>query len=276
MYTKKKKRKFNVVLVFILMFFLLLIVSYVVLQKKKALTPVEAIIKDSGLFIQKLIVKPFRMIQKNTSNQEINILKEKAAASDALEAKNKELELQLKKIKKTLELNTVLTERVYLNATVINRNTDYWYGTVTLDKGKKNGIKKNMPVVVSEGLVGVISNVSNYNSTVKLLTNEELPFKISVKIEVGDSYVYGLLTGYQEKNHSLLIEGIADNTAIKEGAIVTTTGLGEEIPAGIIVGYVKNVTTDNFDLAKQVEVESKVLFDELDYVTILKRKDLES
>ena len=58
--------------------------------------------------------------------------------------------------------------------------------------------------------------------------------------------------------------------------MVTTSGLGENIPAGIIVGYVKGVTSDNFDLARVVEVESKVNFDALSYVIVLKRGDVES
>ena len=47
------------------------------------------------------------------------------------------------------------------------------------------------------------------------------------------------------------------------------------MPAGLIVGYVKNITKDNFELARLVEIESKVPFDSLSYVTILKRKDME-
>ena len=97
-----------------------------------------------------------------------------------------------------------------------------------------------------------------------------------MKIEVGEHYIYGLLSGYNYDNKTLKVEGIAENTGIPEGSLVTTSGLGENIPAGIVIGYVKRVTSDNFDLARVVEVESKVNFDALSYVTILKREALES
>lgn len=276
MYQKKRKKKGISVFLILGLVILCLSISYFVVQKKDNLNPIEALIKDSGLFIQKVILFPFRFLEEKMTDQELKKLKEQASASEALVAKNQELEYQLKELQKTLELNTLLTDRVYLNATVLNRNLDYWYQIITLDKGKHQGVEKNMPVIVSEGLIGLISEVSNYNSTVKLLTNEELPYKISVKIEIGDQYVYGLLTGYHFKNQTFSVEGIASNAEIPLGAKVVTTGLGEEMPAGIIVGYVKNITTDHFDLAKIVEIESKVNFDQLNYVTILKRKSNES
>ena len=48
--------------------------------------------------------------------------------------------------------------------------------------------------------------------------------------------------------------------------------MGTIFPSGLMVGKVKDVTTDNFDLSKVVEVEASVDFNDLDYVTVLKRK----
>lgn len=273
---KKKIKKRNVILLSIATGIVFLSLSFLVLQKKQNLSALESMIKDGGLFFQKIILKPFHFLEKNMSDKDLDQLKIKASASEALEAKNKELEFELLELKKTLELNTILSDRLYLNATVVNRNMDYWYHTVTIDKGKHNGIEKNMPVIVSEGLIGTISEVSNFNSTVRLLTVEELSQKISVKIEIGDHYVYGLLTGYYDENKTFKIEGIAENTEIPIGSLVTTTGLGENMPAGIVIGTVKNITMDHFELARLVEVESKVNFNSLNYVTILKRKELET
>lgn len=272
MYQKRKQKKWWKIgcIVVILMIFLGL--CYVLLSKKTTLTPLESWIKDSGLLVEKVFLKPFQFIQKKMSDKELETLKEKAASSDSLEKKNKELEYQLAELKKTLDLNHILSKQSYVNVTVINRNVDDWFQQVTIDKGKKNGIKENMAVVVKEGLIGITCDVSNYNSTVKLLVSDKFPKKISVKIEIDKHYVYGLLTGYNSKTKMLQIEGIAENTKIPKDALVTTTGLGEEIPAGIVVGYVKNVTSDNFDLARVVEVESKVNYNALNYATVVRKE----
>ena len=80
------------------------------------------------------------------------------------------------------------------------------------------------------------------------------------------------MSGYDADKKVFIVEGIADNVEIEPGAIVTTTGLGSIYPSGILVGKVSGVTTDNFDLGKIIEVKSDVNFDNLSYVTILKRE----
>ena len=120
---------------------------------------------------------------------------------------------------------------------------------------------------------GKITKVTSFNSTVKLITSDDVNNKISVKIKVNDKYVYGLLSGYDKKKQTFIVEGISDNTEIPKDATVTTTGMGDSFPSGIVVGKVKRVTTDNFDLAKTVEVTSSVDYDDLSFVTILKRND---
>ena len=59
---------------------------------------------------------------------------------------------------------------------------------------------------------------------------------------------------------------------IPKDSLVTTTGMGDIFPSGIVIGKVKKVRTDNFDLAKTVDVVGSADFDDLTYVTVLKRK----
>ena len=116
-----------------------------------------------------------------------------------------------------------------------------------------------------------MTKVSNYSSTVELLSNDHMSDKISVKIKTKDDYVYGLISTYDSKTNTYTVEGISENEEILEGADVVTTGMGTVFPSGLMIGKVKKVTTDNFDLSKVVQVEAAVDFDDLDYVTVLKR-----
>lgn len=134
-------------------------------------------------------------------------------------------------------------------------------------------LKKNMAVVNNDGLIGKVSTVSNHVSSVKLLANENMSDKISVKIKVNDSYVYGLISKYSAKNNTYTVEGISENVDIPKGADVVTTGMGDIFPSGLLVGHVSKVTTDNFDLSKVALVKASVDFDNIDYVSVLKRKD---
>ena len=250
------------------------------LNKERDLNPIEKALKDMGTVVIKVVSTPFNfvhdkideMVEKNDIYEKYKEIKNKEEQIDSVIAQNDNLKDEIDKLKETLNLNTILSDKVYMNATVVTRNIDYWYNEITIDKGSKNGIEKGMAVVVPKGLIGQITKVSNYTSTVKLLSNENMSDKISVKIKVGDNYVYGLISAYDAKTNTYTVEGISENVKIEKDADVVTTGMGTIFPSGLIVGKVKEVTTDNFDLSKVVEVKSSVDFNDIDYITVLKRK----
>lgn len=280
MYNKKRFNKRYLFILVVVAIALVLVVLAASLQDERDLNPVEKVAKDTITVVLKVVSAPFNFvkdkidetIEKNNLYEKYKELKNKEEQVDSVISQNENLQDEIDKLKDTLELNTILSDKVYLNATVVSRNIGYWYDEITIDKGSKNGIEKGMAVVTPKGLIGQITKVSNYSSTVKLLSNENMSDKISVKINVGDDYVYGLISKYDSKTNTYTVEGISENVDISKDADVVTTGMGTNFPSGLMVGKVKGVTTDNFDLSKVVEVKASVDFDDLDYVTVLKRK----
>lgn len=280
MYNKKRFDKRYLLILIVVAIALVLVVLAASLNNDRDLNPVEKVAKDIGTVVLKVVSAPFNFVQdkideaveKNNLYEKYKELQNKEDQVDSVIAQNENLQNEVDKLKEILELNTILSDKVYLNATVVSRNIGYWYDEVTIDKGSKNGIEKGMAVVTTDGLIGQITKVSNYSSTVKLLSNENMSDKISVKIKVGDDYVYGLISMYDSKTNTYTVEGISENVDIEEGADVVTTGMGTIFPSGLMVGTAQKVTTDNFDLSKVVEVKASVDFDDLDYVTVLKRK----
>ena len=280
MYNKKRFDKRYLLILIVVAIALVLVVLAASLNNDRDLNPVEKVAKDIGTVVLKVVSAPFNFVQdkideaveKNNLYEKYKELQNKEDQVDSVIAQNENLQNEVDKLKETLELNTILSDKVYLNATVVSRNIGYWYDEVTIDKGSKNGIEKGMAVVTTDGLIGQITKVSNYSSTVKLLSNENMSDKISVKIKVGDDYVYGLISMYDSKTNTYTVEGISENVDIEEGADVVTTGMGTIFPSGLMVGTAQKVTTDNFDLSKVVEVKASVNFDDLEYVTVLKRK----
>ena len=277
---KKQFDKRYLLILIIVVIALALVVLAVSLKKDRNLNPVERIIKDTGMTALKVVNTPFKMIknkidsvhEKNNLYKKYEKLKKKSDEINMIKASNKNLESEVKKLQDVLDLNNLLSDKVECNATVVSRNVGYWYDELTIDKGKKDGVLKDMAVITPEGLIGRIIKVSNHYSTVKLLSNDNMDNKISVKISVNDGYVYGLISKYDSKINTYTVEGISQNVDIPEGADVVTTGMGTTFPSGLLIGKVKKITTDNFDLSKVVEVESAVNFNDIDYVTVLKRK----
>lgn len=280
---KRKNNKLKYIVLLVVLFALFLGITSNVIGDDKDLNFFEKAIKDSTTFIQKIFYAPIKYVkgelevfnEKKDLYEKYAELKEKVAKTDLYYAQIKELQKEVTELKSTLELNATLSEYTYLNATVVNRNIGYWYNNLVIDKGSKNGVKKGDAVITYDGLIGKITNVGNFSSTVKLLTSDEISNKISVKINSDDKYLYGLLIGYDKENNIYEIEGITDSSNIKEGDLVTTTGLTDYFPSGILIGKVKNIVKDEYDLNSIIEVTPSVNFEDISIVTVLNRKAVE-
>ena len=282
MYKRKKQFDSRYLLILIILgISFALVVLAIALKGDRELNPVEKIVKDAGVFTIKIVKYPFDFIknkldennEKNRIYKKYKKLKKKSDEVDSIIASNDNLKEEVKKLKESLELNTTLSDKVLVNATIVYRNIGYWYDEVTIDKGSSDGIEKDMAVVTSKGLIGRTAKVGRHSSSVKLLSNDNMNNKISVKIKIKDDYVYGLISKYDSKKNVYTVEVISENVEIPIGADVVTTGMGSIFPSGLLIGKVEKITTDNFDLSKVIEVKSSVNYDDIDYVTVVKRAE---
>lgn len=280
MYRKKQKDKRNKIIISCIIIFCLIvgfIVNVVVTDRE--LTIFEKAIKDSVLTVQKILGYPIEFItnkidenkEKDKMYEEYQKLQQEVADNNHYKIENEELKKQLEEMKELLNINDTLADYTELNAVVINRDLGYWYDTITINKGEHDGVTIGMPAVVGEGLIGKVISTTTFNSTIRLITATDVVDKISVKIQNGNKYVYGILSSYDSETKTHIIEGISQTEEIENGAIVTTTGMGDIFPAGVMIGKITGVRTDTFDLSNVLEMKSEVDFDNINYVTLLKR-----
>lgn len=259
---------------------LMIIVTARSVRDDRKLNFVEKGIKDSVNFVSNIVYAPINFVKgkidlqkkKNAIYKKYKDYEEDIKKENNYLSTIQELQSEVDELKNLLDLNSIMSEYTSINATVINRNVGYWYNTLTIDKGSHDGLKEGMAVVVSEGLIGRVTKVSEFSSSVKLLTTDDLSKKISVKINIDGKSVYGLLVNYNRDDNTYILEGISDSDKIEAGTFVTTTGLSELFPSGILIGTVKDVTMDNYELTKVVKVTPSVNFDNITYVSILKRE----
>ena len=273
----KNKRLFLILLIVIIV----LSVLFYTVKKDRNLNTFESLIKDTIVEIEKIIYKPINgfnnMIEEFTSlknvKKENQILKSNVEKMESTEAENIELKQEIERLKEELNIEHVLTDYDYLNATVISRNSFYWYNMLTIDKGSHNGIKEGMVVINSTGLIGKFTNVSTFSSDVKLITTNDTNNKISVTVTNGDTKLTGIINGYDYEKGLLTVEGISNTATVSNGDYVYTSGLGGVFPSGILIGKVENITTDVYDLSKIINVKPSAKFDDINFITILKRND---
>lgn len=276
----KKNNKLKYVIIFIVGFAILTGITSKIIGDDKDLNFFEKTIKDTSVFIQKIFYTPIKFVkdkieivnEKQDLYKKYTELKEKVEKTDLYYSQIKELQKEVAELKSELDLNATMSEYTYVNATVVSRNIGYWYNILTIDKGSKNGVQKGDAVITHNGLIGKVEGVSNFSSTVKLLTTDEITNKISVKIDSESEYQYGLFIGYDNEKNVYRVEGIEKSDKVKEGDIVTTTGLTDYFPSGILIGKVKKVVKDEYDLNSIIEVTPSVDFKNISIVTVLNRK----
>jgi rod shape-determining protein MreC len=270
----------HIVLIVLLLLTIFLAIFNLLVDDNRKLTPVEIVIKDAVVVVQKVIYSPFRYLDHTVHKykgfqsvyKENENLRKEIDKYSLLKGQYDELKKENEALKELLKINQSLSEYTYLNATVVNRNVGYWYNSITIDKGSHHGVTEDMAVINSHGLVGKITKVTNFSSEVKLITTDDLNSKISVGIDIGGKVIHGLLSGYDNINKLLIIDGVVENAAFNKGNMVYTTGFGGIFPSGIIVGTVDNTIEDQYGLSKNILVKSDVDFNDLYFVTILKRK----
>lgn len=182
-----------------------------------------------------------------------------------------ELRSDLASIKELNNIKTVNSEFEFINASVIERNRMYWFNSLKLDKGTSDGIEVDMAVINENGLIGRINKVSKYTSEVKLITTNDVNNKISVVIINGEEKTYGIMSGYDNTQDCLLITLTNKNIEIKNDSVVQTSGMGGIFPSGILIGKVVNSTLDKYEVSKIVSVKPVISFNNLKYVSVLKR-----
>lgn len=279
---RKRNFKYWWLVIAIIIIGIIVLFSYTLKTDRKS-NPIESIMKDGISIVQKVVMFPFQSIgnffsdikELNQAREENEELRKKIESYDRLEAEKKELEKQIQALKEELNIDQVLSDYDYINATVLSRNVGYWYNTITIDKGKNKNIEIGMAVINNTGLIGKVVNVTNLTATVKLITNSDLNNKISVAVNHENRDLYGLISSYDTENKLLRVEGISNSDVVKEDDYVYTSGLGGTFPAGILIGKVYNIKIDEYGLSKIIEVEPSADFNDLNYVSVLKKKEIE-
>ncbi|HLG00567.1 MAG TPA: rod shape-determining protein MreC [Acidimicrobiia bacterium] len=138
--------------------------------------------------------------------------------------------------------------------------------TATIDRGSRDGIEEDMPVVSGEGLVGRIIEVSDTRAKILLLTDPRMSVGIRL---AGVSDETGVTTGLAGKD-VLQVDLIDPDTPVDEEELVVTSGLQQaRFPPGIPVGTVVSVSTRRGALQKDLRVRPLADLERIEFVEVL-------
>ena len=146
----------------------------------------------------------------------------------------------------------------YQNAKVISNNLSSIKNNLVINKGIKHGLKNEMGVISSTGIVGIINRTSkNYSSVMSVLNTET---KINAKVKRTSHF--GTLEWNGLSNRELLLNDIPETADIKIGDSIITGGMSLIFPEGINIGVVSEImkqekfndTVRKFHINNQVKI----------------------
>ena len=195
-------------------------------------------------------------------------LREKVAK---LEEENRQAQAdsaENKRLRELLNLRPQERNLQFESAMVVDHTSSNWTRTLTLNKGSSMGIAPKDCVITSEGyLVGVITEVGTNWSTV--LTTIDTDFEIGASVfRTGEAAI-------ASGDFNLMGEGllklnyISSESALLNGDLVLTSGLGGYYPEGLVIGSVEEVITDDSGAMDYALLTPAANFDELTEVFVI-------
>jgi len=153
----------------------------------------------------------------------------------------------------------------YISSKVVNNSTNRRNNYLTLNKGSKQGIKNNMAVITSTGIVGQIKDVSENFCTVMSLLNSKTT--ISSKIKKDGSF--GPLTWDGEDFSYATLHDIPTHVKIATGDTIVTSAYSLAFPENIMIGTVDSFERKAGDYFYTLKVKLSTEFKKLSHVYIV-------
>lgn len=154
-------------------------------------------------------------------------------------------------------------ESVYKAAAVIGRDPSPFLHYIIINSGSNDGLRRGMPVVTNQGLIGRVDAVTAEAARVQLATDTASAVNIRLQNADTDAVLVGSVTG------DLALEMISQDVDIQEGDVVLTSGLGGDYPPDLLVGQIFNIRKRDYELFQQASVQSTVDFSRLEIVLVI-------
>jgi rod shape-determining protein MreC len=154
-------------------------------------------------------------------------------------------------------------ENRYVAAKVIGRDPSPFLQYVLINRGSDDGLRRGMPVVTQQGLVGRVAAVTANAARVQLITDAGSNVNVKLEPSRAQAVLQGDVTG------ELSLDMIPQSAEVQIGDLVLTSGLGGNFPADILVGQVTSVRSRDTDLAQTASVQPSEDFSQLEILLVI-------
>lgn len=216
----------------------------------------------SSLFLAGIIHQPFDNLSSYFDLKEEN---------QRLQLENNSLKnLVLEKFKQS-EISAVEDENLAgsnywsLPAKLIRNSYTQNRNILLLDKGENDGVTKEMGVIGTKGIIGIVNQTSQGYATVLSILNLDL--KINAKFQ--NTNVFGSLYWTGKAPNKMLLSDVSVINPVKVGDTLVTGGMSSFFPEGIVIGTVTEIERPNNGGYYDIEIELINNMTDIKYVYVI-------
>ena len=254
-----------------LVFGILVAVGLVTLAISGYLTPLTRLVVGPVVGAQTWLAERVQAVKElTTAPSDLALMRQRIAN---LEAENSRLQIEVIELQQQVQQAAVLstlvdyarsrTENRYLAASVIGYDTSPFLRYILINRGSDDGLRRGMPVVTNQGLVGQVAAVNSSAARVQLITDPAASVNVYLQRADAEAVVQGQLTG------EITLEMAPQSANLEVGDLIVTSGLGGNYPANLVIGQVTSVRRRDSDLFQSAAVQPAVNFAELEIVLVI-------
>lgn len=200
-------------------------------------------------------------ISSRSYMERVEELEEQVADYQSKLVDYEKLQKQVEAYEKFLGVKEKNPDFQFVAGTVIGRDAADVFGSFVLNCGSADGVAVGDPVISGEYLIGIVSETSPTSCTVLSICDPKFS-AAAYEIRTGEA-------GYTQTTTKLGVQGVLKlsglerDTAVAEGGIVCTSGVGGVFPRGLIIGTVTTVQKEEGDISYYAEVKPEIEISEV-------------
>ena len=186
---------------------------------------------------------------------------------------------QLSRLYYDLTKDTTIAERNELEflsryklipAKVVSNSVDRNDNLMTIDRGSKDGVEKDMGVACGNGVVGVVYLVSDHYSVVMPVLN----YHSRISCAIRRRGYFGYLKWQGGDANIAYVEDVPRHAKFKRGDWVETSGYSSIFPPGVLVGKIIEVYNSRDGLSYRLKVQLTTDFGNVRDVCVISDKGI--
>ena len=251
--------------------FVLVAAGLIVLALGGYLTPLSRILLNPLVAVQSWVATRYQAVQEFVNApQDTARLRQR---NTELEAEVARLQTQIIELQEQLSETNVLSalvdfaranpENRYQAAAVIARDPSPFLQYVIINRGSDDGLRRGMPVVTQQGLIGRVTAITAGAARVQLITDPASTVNVRIESSGAQAVLQGQLNG------EIILDMIPQNANVRSGDLVLTSGLGGGFPANILIGQVSSIRSRAQDIFQRASVQAVADFSQINIVLVI-------